>query len=182
MPSSFGYFDPSYFSPTYFGPLGAIAPGDKGSLMTAFRDRDAFAAILQALKSTGEFAEVAFPADLDASPVGANRTPLAVVVPIEWAEDPDTSSMASIRRVTYNLILVARAESPRDRFETLDRLTSIAQNAIERSTLGGFCMPPMSHLQRGVFDPKSRHPELRLTIEGAFGYLIDSPNGHSAAR
>jgi hypothetical protein len=182
MPSSFGYFDPSYFSPTYFGPLGAIAPGGRGSSMTAFRDRDAFAAILQALNATGEFAEVAFPAALDTSPVGASRTPLAVVVPVQWAEDPDASSMAMIRRVTYNLILVARAESPRDRFETLDRLTSIAQNALEGSTLGGFCMPPLSHLRRGQFDAHSRHPELRLAIEGGFSYLIDSPNGHNVAR
>ena len=181
MPSSFGYFDPSYFSPNYFGPLGAIAPGGKESHMTAFRDRDAFAAILQALKSTGEFAEVAFPADLDASPVGANRTPLAVVVPVQWAEDPDVSSMAMIRQVSYNLILVTRAESARDRFETLDRLTSIAQNALEGSTLGGFCLPPMTHLHRGQIDPKSRHPELRINIEGGFSYLIESPTGHSSA-
>ena len=150
--------------------------------MTAFRDRDAFAAILQSLKSTGEFADIAFPLPLDASPIGADRAPLAVVVPVEWVQSPDASSNAMLRRVSYTLIIVARAEEPRDRFETLDRLTSIAQNALEASTLGGFCIPMMSHLRIGKFDASSRHPELRLAVTGEFAYMIDSANGHSTTR
>lgn len=182
MPATSGYFAPSYFSPSYFGPLGALAPGGAGPTMTAHRDRDAFAAILQALATTGEFAEVRFPAPLDASPVPADRAPLAVVVPVEWWEAPEVSSDARIRRVHFTLTLVARADSARDRFETLDRLTSIAQNALEAAALGGFCMPGMSRLGHGIYEPHPRHPELRLTIDGQFAYLIDGPSGHSAAR
>ncbi len=182
MPSSSGYFDPDYFSPYYFGSLGAISPSGGGSPMTAFRDRDAFAAILQNLKSTGEFADIVFPALPNSSPVGADRTPLAAVIPVEWSETPDASSDSMLRRVTYTLVLIVRAEEPRDRFEIIDRLTSISQNALAGVALGGFCMAGMSQLRIGRFDPNARHPELRLGITATFGYLIDSPNGHSTAR
>lgn len=181
MPSS-GYFASDYFSPYYFGSFGVPSPGDEGSPMAAFRDRDAFAAILQILQATGEFADIAFPALPSSSPVGADRTPLAAVVPVEWHETPDASSDAMLRRVTYNLVLIVRAEEPRDRFELIDRLTSVSQNALAGVLLGGFCMPGSSQLRVGRFDPNSRHPESRLAITATFSYLIDSPNDHSTAR
>lgn len=181
MPSS-GYFAPTYFAPDYFGSPGATAPGGGGSFMIAYRDRDAFAAILQTLKDTGEFADVLFPAPLDAAPVGADRAPLAVVVPIRWVEESDVSSDALLRRVSYDLVLVARAEDPRDRFETLDRLTSVVQNAVEGSTLGGACPNRSSRLRHGQYDSKARHPETRLTIDGAFSYWIETPNAHNTSR
>ena len=172
------YFPRAYFPgpATHFPPPGGLVP------MAAYRDRDAYRAIVGALSATGEFAQVVFATPPDSAAIGADRLPLAVVTPTGWAQADDVNLTSAVRTASYYLTLVARDEDPQARFERLDRLANIAQNAIERSTLGGFCMPPMSHLQRGVFDPKSRHPELRLTIEGAFGYLIDSPNGHSAAR
>lgn len=131
--------------------------------------------------ATGEFAEVGFPAPLDASSIGADRSPLAIIVPTEWAEQPDSSSGAMIRHVSFTLTLVARHETPSERFRMLDRLTSIAQNTIEGSTLGGGCAPARTRLRRGVYDLKSRHPELRITIEGEFCYAIPSAVEHSVS-
>ena len=181
MPSS-GYFAPTYFAPDYFGSPGGATPGGEGSPMSAYRDRDAFAAILQTLRATGEFAEVLFPARLDVTQARADRAPLAVVVPVQWVEEADVSSDALLRRVSYDLVLVARAEDARERFETLDRLTSVVQNALERSTLGGACPNGSSRLRHGQYDEKSRHPETRLTIDGAFSYWIDTPNAHNTVR
>lgn len=181
MPS-FGYFAPNYFAPDYFGSPGGTSPGGEGSPMTANRDRDAFAAILQALRATSEFADVLFPNRVEVTAAGADRAPLVVVVPVEWWEDSDVSSDALLRRVNYDLVLVARAEDPQERFETLDRLTSVVQNAIEGSTLAGTCPNRSSRLRHGEYDDKSRHPETRLTIKGAFSYWIDGPNEHNTVR
>lgn len=182
MPFSSGYFTPTYFASDYFGSPGATAPGEEGSSMAAYRDRDAFAAIIQILRATGEFADVLFPVPLDATSTGADRAPLAVVIPTQWVEEADVSSDALLRRVSYELVLVARAEDPRDRFETLDRLTSVVQNAIERSTLGGASPNGSSRLRHGLYDEKSRHPETWLTIDGAFSYWIETPNVHNTVR
>jgi hypothetical protein len=150
--------------------------------MSAYRDRDAFASLVNALSASSEFAEVVFPSPLDSSPIGADRSPLAVVVPTQWLEQPDSSSSLMLRRVSFTLTLVVRSEDPRERFEILDRLTSIVQNAIEGSTLGGGCLAGMTHLRKGRYDPASRHPELRLSIDGGFGYTISSATGHDVAR
>ena len=181
MPSS-GYFAPSYFSPSFFGPLGATAPGGDGSPMSAYRDRDAFAAIVKALSDSAEFAEVMFPSPPEGSLLGADRSPVAIVVPTQWIEQPDSVSSQMLRRVSFTLTLVARGEDPRERFEILDRLTSIVQNALEGSTLGGFCFAGMTHLRKGRYDPASRHPELRLSLDGGYCYAISSPTGHDVAR
>ena len=150
--------------------------------MSAYRDRDAFAAILNALWSTTEFAEVVFPGPLDSSPVSAGRSPLAVVVPVEWTEQPDASTSAMLRHVTYSLIVVARDEDARQRFDLADRLSSIVQNTLEGSTLGGNCVPSLTQVRRGVLDVKSRHPELRVTLTGTFCYSLATPNSHDTTR
>lgn len=146
------------------------------------RDRDAFAAIVKALVDTAEFAEVRLQAPIDASPVGADRNPLAVVVPIEWREQPDSSSGSAIRRVSYLLSLVVRLEDPRERYEALDRLSCVAQNALGGSTLDGSCLAAMSQLRRGRYDNASRHPELRLLIEGEFGYTLPATGTRDVSR
>ncbi len=174
------YFPPNYFPPAYFGSLGAIpiAPGGGGLPLSAYRDRDAFAAILNSLWATSEFAEVVFPGPLDSSPVGADRSPLVVVVPVQWTEQPDASSSALIRHVSYSLVVVARHEDPRRRFDIADRLGSIVQNTLEGSSLGGSCVPTQTQVRLGVIDVKSRHPELRVTLTGTFAYTIATPNSH----
>ncbi len=146
--------------------------------MPGYRDRDAFNAIVAALQATGVFADVLFPAPIDNILVGADRSPLAVVVPTQWQETPDTTAGSLVRKVSFTITLVVRAEDPMDRFEALDLASSYASNAIDGSTLGGGCLPALTLLSKGVYDPTPRHPELRLAMDGVFSYPIASASTH----
>src|SRR5262249_32127633 len=113
--------------------------------------------------------------------VGADRVPLAVVVPTGWTEADDAGSDGLVRHVTYTLTLVVRDEDATARFQGLDRLTSVAQDAIDGSDLGGVCLSALTRLRSGRHDPASPHPEGRSAITGTFAYLIPSPSGHDAS-
>ena len=145
------------------------------------RDRDAFGAIADALAATGEFDEVRF-SPPPAEPIGADRGPLVVITPVEWHESPDSLFGSVLRRVTYSLTLVVRAQDPRDRFEILDRLSGVVQDALGNASLAGFCLGAMSRLGHGRYDPGSRAPDLRLVLDGEFGYAIASADGHNVSR
>ncbi len=176
------FFAPTYYSPFYFPSLvtggGAPAPGPGAS---PYRDRDAFGAIVAALTATGEFADVAFGTTLDRRAAGADRTPAAVITPDTWAEVDDVDPFQLVRRVTFTLTLVVRDEDPAARFDALDRLTNVAQNAIDGSDLGGTSLPALTLLRRGRFDPTSKHPEQGVILQGEFTFLIPSMTGHDTS-
>src|SRR5262249_39462720 len=144
-----------------------------------YRDRDAYAAIVAALAATGEFAEVVFAVPLDHAPIGAGRSPLAVVVPDDWTEVDDVGGTGLVRHAPYALTLAVRDEDPQARFQRLDRLTSVVQNAIDGTDLGGGCLTTLTRIGSGRYDPAPRHPEQRVTLAGRFAYLIASASGHS---
>lgn len=146
------------------------------------RDRDAFAALLNALAATSEFAEVRLQSSLNFPPVGADRSPSAIIVPVAWQEQSDSAIGAVIRRVAYTVALIVRREDALERFETLDRLSAVVQNTLEGEKFGGFCLAPMSLVRRGRYDDASRYPELRLVLDGEFSYTIPSPKAHNTAR
>jgi hypothetical protein len=171
------YFAPTYFSPFYFPPLAH--PSDDGSA-AGYRDRDAFAAIVTALNNTGEFARIILGSSVDQSAVEANCVPLAVLVPSEWSEVDDVDPIVNVRQVTFTLTLVIRREDADERFHILDRLTSVVQNAIDGMDLSGGCLPTLTKLRRGHYEPRSKHPEQRLTLTGTFSYLVATPAGHDA--
>jgi hypothetical protein len=169
------YFSPSFFSPFYFSPTTtasaptAPAPG--------YRDRDAFAAIIAALEASGEFATVVIGSPLD-DRVTAGNDPWALVTPTEWEEGDDADPIVCVRRVSFTLTIVVRHEDPGERFQRLDRLTAVAQDAIDGSDLNGGCLPALTRLRRGRLDDRPRHPEQRVTLSGEFSYLITAYNGH----
>jgi hypothetical protein len=168
------YFAQTYFSPYYFPRLPftaiAISPG--------YRDRDAFVAIATALADTGEFANVILASSVEHAPVSADRTPLAVIAPNEWSEVDDSDPIVNLRQVAFTLTLVVRDDDAHQRFQLLDRLTSIVQNAVDGLDLGGGCLPNLTRLSRGRFDPKPKHPEQKLALSGFFSYLIPTYLGH----
>lgn len=168
-------FPASYFSPSYF--TSAYFAGGSAS----YRDRDAFAAIVAALSSTREFAEVAFALAADAASLPAGRAPTAVVLPGDWSESDDLGSNGLVRRVRYSLTLAVRGNDPSERFRRLDRLTAAAQNTIEGSDLGGRCLRRLTRLRLGRFDSKSRHPEQRAVLDGEFSYLIPTTASHDTS-
>lgn len=146
------------------------------------RDRDAFAAIVDALTATSEFSQVMLDASPSLAMIGADRNPLAIVVPTEWHENADTSAGSAIRRVAYILTLAVRIDNPRERYEALERLSGIAMNTLSGSSHGGFCLAALSRLGRGRYDSASRHPELRVEIDGEFSYAIPTPSAREASR
>jgi hypothetical protein len=176
------YFAPTYYSPFYFPPLfagGSVPTGPSpGPVVTAYREGDAFAAIVAALSATREFSDVAFGTTLDRRPAGADRMPAAVITPDSWAEADDVDPVALVRRSSFTLTIAVRDEDPVARYEALDRLSNVALNAIDGLDLGGGSLPPLTRLSRGRFDPNSKHPEQSVVLHGEFAYLIPSLTGH----
>lgn len=174
------FFAPTYYTPYYFPPL-VTAGGSPGPGFSPSRDTNAFGAIVAALKATREFADVAFGTTDERRAAGADLTPAAVLMPESWAELDDTDPSPLVRKVTYTLTLVVRADDPGARFDALDRLTSVAQNAIDGSDLGGACLPALTLLRRGRFDPGSKFPEQAVILHGEFTSLIPSLTGHDSS-
>ena len=170
------YFSPTYYPPTYFTSPGA-GSGPPPPPASGYRDRDAYAALVAALAATGEFAEVAFGVMMVRAVEGPDRIPLAVVTPSSWAEVDVSDPIIDVRHVSYTLTLVVRDEDAAERFRQLDRLTSIVQDALDGSDLGG-CLPALTKIRRGRLDPQARHPEQRMILAGEFTYLISTQAGH----
>jgi hypothetical protein len=116
---------------------------------------------------------------LERRAAGADRTPAAVITPESWAEIDDVDPAQIVRKVTYTLTLVVREEDPGARYDALDRLTCLAQNAIDGRDLGGACLPALTLLRRGRFDTGSRFPEQAVILHGEFTSLIPSLTGHN---
>ena len=86
---------------------------------------------------------MAFGTTLDRRAAGADRMPRPRSSPRTAGPRSTTSTRSDlVRRVTFTLTLVVRDEDPAARFDALDRLTSVAQNAIDGSDLGGAACPP----------------------------------------
>lgn len=170
------FFAPAYFSPFYFPRL--TAGGGPGSAVSAFRDYDVFSRMVAALESTGEFADVLLGTTARGRTEGADRSPIAVVTPEGWSEADATDPTLLVREVTFTVTIVARDEEPAASYQTLDRLTCVAQNVIGGSDLGGMVLPPLTRLHRGRFDPDSTPPEQGVVLSGEFTYLVPSVTGH----
>jgi hypothetical protein len=175
------FFSPSFFSPYYLAPLALLQSLSIGAPMGSFRDRDVFDAISAALSATGEFADIVFGETIEQGTFGADRVPLAVLTPVHWEESDDSDPTALIRRVAYRLTIAVRDEEPGSRFDSLDRLSSLVQNTLDGTPLNGGCLPALTKLHRGQYDPTSRHPEQRLILQGEFSYIVGSFQSHSTS-
>lgn len=158
-------FPPSSFASGEPAPLPARGTG------ALIRDSDAFGALVSALVSTGEFADVAFGEDVDAVAIDPDRIPLAIVTPTEWTEVDDSDPVVKVRRVSYHLTLVVRDADAGERFQQLDRLNSAVRGALDGSDLGGTCLPALTRTGSGRFE-KAQPPEQRVTLNGEFTYLV----------
>jgi hypothetical protein len=168
------YFAATYFSPFYFPSLAF----ERQETLSGYRDRDAFTALVTALYNTSEFSDIILGRAIDQSALGADRTPLAVIVPTQWSELDDADPTVNLRQVTFTLTIVVRDDDADQRFQLLDRLTSIAQNAIDGIDLDGGCLPCLTKVHSGHYEPQSRHPEQRVILTGAFSYLVSTNSRH----
>lgn len=184
------FFSPSYFTPFYFFPLvfsgesggGGSGGGSSGDgSTTGYRDTDAYAAIVTLLEETDEFAAVFFGITPDQRPGGGDALPAAVVTPDVWAEIDDSDSIVVVRRVVFAVSVIVREDDPFTRFDLLDRLSSVVQNTLDGSNLGGGCLPPLTKTRRGQFSAGVGFPEQSIVIHGEFTYLISTFDGHNTA-
>jgi hypothetical protein len=164
-------------APDSFARLARLAAAFGGAA-GGFRDHDVFESIGEALAATGEFADVVLGEVVDQGNYGADRIPMAVVTPVQWDESDESDPINLIRRVSYRLTLIVRDENPGSRFDSLDRLSSVVQNALDGSALNGGCLPALSKLRQGRYDQGPGHPEQRLTLLGEFSYIVGGFQDH----
>ena len=173
------YFAPTFFSPYYFPMLATASSGVGGTSADTSNDGIAFEAILSALSATNEFADVLLGTPADRAAVGADRMPVALVTPTGWTEADDSDPTTVVRRVEFTVALTVRDETTSGRYQSLLRLTAVAQDAIDGSDLGGVCLPALTLLRSARFDANPQPPEQSVAMDGEFTYLISSFNGHS---
>ncbi len=161
--------------------LTPLAPDQSAALPLpagGYRDRDAFAAIVTALADTGEFSDVILGEAPGQNAAGAARTPLAVVAPEQWTESDNVDPCLLVRHVSFKVLITIRDEYPYQGIERLDRLSSVAQDVLDGSDLNGGCIPALTKLRQGRFDPSTSHPEQRVVLDGEFTYLVSPLTGH----
>lgn len=172
------FFAPTYFSPYYFAPLVSNT-GGSGASSSAYRDKDAFASIVKTLKETGEFADVVFGVTAALRPGGADSAPVSVVMPESWVETDDADPILLVRRIFYTVTIVARAEDPVARFDSLDRLSCVVQNVLDGADLGGGCLAALTKTRWGSFEAASSFPEQSVVLHGEFAYLVPTMDGRN---
>jgi hypothetical protein len=179
------YFAPTYFAPLYFWPL--VFPGEGGGSgggggsVTGYRDTDAYSAMIATLKETKEFAAVFFGITPDQRSGGSDALPAVVITPGVWSEIDDSDPIVVIRHIAFALTVIVREDDPFTRFDLLDRLSSVVQDALDGSDLGGGCLPPLTKTRRGQFLAGAGFPEQSAVIHGEFTYLIPYLDGHTTA-
>ena len=176
------FFPPTFFSQFYFAeynPYGQDGSDPSDAWGDTYRDRDAIRAIRAALLATEEFADVIVGIPSEQRSAGAIPAPVAVISPESWTELDDVDPVISVRQVVFSITISVRNEESITRYEILDRLTCLAQNVLDGNDLGGVCLPALTKLRRGRFEPGSKHPEQAVTLSGEFTYLIPAFNGHN---
>ena len=181
--SSYLFFPPTFYSPFYFADLGS--PGQDGTESqdawgATYRDTDGFRAIRKALHTTGQFSDVILGIAPERRSAGADQTPLVVITPDGWSELDDVDPAVIVRQVFFSLVIIVRDEDLSSRYETLDRLSCLIQNALDGTDLGGVCLPALTKIRRGLFAAGWIHPEQSVTLYGEFSYMIPAFNGHNS--
>jgi len=143
-----------------------------------YGDRNAFEAILALLKDTRAFECALFASSPDSPVLNSSTVPSVLLVAEGWEEFDDVDPSSILRRVDFSLAVLVRDDDPFARFEQLAQLESIVHNALEGSDLGG-CLPGLTRIRIGRYDPRSLHPEQKLRLDGEFTYMIDSTSSTS---
>jgi hypothetical protein len=162
------------------GVLGSAALGP-------FRDDDAFigsdiadpaTSIVGLLEATGEFDEggVIFASGPDRARDTSQMGRVVVITPTGYSSRNEGSQRRKLRTVSYLLTIQYRAEEIADARAESDRLTALIHDTLEPASLGGFTKPWLNNLSAGRYDD-SRHPEIRVTLNGSFAYAFDSSTG-----
>jgi len=162
------YFPPSYFPGNATPPVAPPAPDQPRGL-----DRVAYAALLALLRATGTFDGVIFGDPTWRGRAGSGQYPLAVVIPRGWEEIDDYDPALILRRVSFSLRLVVRAEDESQPFDQLDRLTVAVRAVVNRSNLDGAALPGLTRISGGKYEGAGHYPEWSVDLQGEFTSIVD---------
>jgi hypothetical protein len=147
------------------------------------RDADVIDDVIARLEATAAFGGVFWGEPPERHGRSAELTTMAVVEPDAWVETDEFDDQAdyqSVPRVTFTLTLFARNPDPETRDRLLDRLSTVARNAINETSLAGITIPGLTILRRGKYRPAT-NPERQMTIVGEYAYFVDGPSGHGTS-
>ena len=195
-PALLPYNAPTYFAPAYFygasssasvtptdpvKPTDPVTPTDPVIPHVPGPDRPPFLALVGLLEATGAFEDVILGSSSRRGLAGAGTYPLAVVTPKGWEESDDVDPTLIVHRTTFAITIVVKEEDGRAGYYRLDCLTTAIKDVVDRSDLGGTCLPALTRIFAGRYEPSGHYPEQSLDLEGEFSTLID-PSAHAPAR
>jgi len=175
-PTSTGaYFAPTYFAPTYFAVLAWSPVPVTPPVVHEPPDgvQAAFGSLVSLLQGTGAFEDVIFGDPSRRGQAGAGRHPLALVSPRGWEDSDDYDPTSIVRRVSFAVRVVVRADDVAEPYDQLYRLASTVEGVVNRADLGGPCLPALTRIRAGRHDHAVHYPELALELEGEFSMLLD---------
>jgi len=177
------YNAPTYFPASYF--FGGPTPKLPDPLVTPVEplglDRAAYSALLGLLRETGAFDEVIFGDPSWRGRAGSGHYPLAVVIPKEWEEVDDYDPAMILRRVSYAIRLVVRADDECQPFDQLDRLTAAVRGVVNRSDLDRSCLPGLTRISSGKYEGVGHYPEWSVDLQGEFTSIVDPAADRAAS-
>ena len=150
--------------------------------MANVRDWDIFAAIATMIRTTGSFDEVAISDPPELSGRKASYRAIAVIMPgsgdesAEGFDDPDETQR--VRRVSWQLMVIARDKEPEIRDRLAEQLLNSARDAIDDRCIAGQTIVGETHVFKDRYLP-AIPPERRLIADGTFSYFIDGQDGHA---
>jgi hypothetical protein len=174
------YNAPTYFPPSYFYAGGATPVIVPVTPVPCGRDGASYAALLSLVEATGAFEEVIFGASTQRSEAGADSYPLAVVTPRGWEDDDDFDPALIVHRVSFAITIVVKSQDGGFLYDQLDCLSSIVQGVVDRSDLGGTCLPPLTRIRAGRYESSTHYPEQAVDLDGEFSSLVDPLANNSA--
>ena len=171
------YNAPTYFPSSYF--YGVPTPPVEVPVVTPvvpdlqWPDQPSYLAMLGLLDATGVFEDVIFGAANQRSQAGADTYPLAIVTPKGWEESDDFDPVLIIRRATFSITIVVKDQDGFPRFDLLDSFSSAVKGVVDRSSLGGTCLPALTRIRAGRYEYSNHHPEQSIDLEGEFSSIVD---------
>lgn len=95
------------------------------------------------------------------------------MIPQGWEESDEADPALLVRRVWFLVRLTVRLGDDLDPFDELDRLTRVVQARVDRSDLGGTCLPGLTRIKAGRYRASDTYPEWSIDLDGEFTTLVD---------
>lgn len=147
-------------------------------------EADVLAAAKAALEATNAFDRVYLGALPDARGQSSRDLAAAAILPIQGTASglaDDVTSGMMLCRMTFSVVVMARAEDEEDRYRMAGRLLAITENAINGRSLAGLTLPPTTRVASWTWERDSA-PERRVRATVSCDYLTPSWTGFNTDR